>query len=181
MICFISKSQRNLCVPFSRTGPRMRTYHFFVWWDLNFWDNFQRIILLTESWLVVRNFICLSLEMSIQLFFLPIFLVIIVLLTLVLFMLSLDYIFRLPLGFFMNYSRLHTDELILSSTPATPLPSYLFYFFTHITCLYNLWNVRPYASSWVFYLSWPFIKFLSRSLTGVITRFQDSLQYPGRS
>ena len=32
----ISKSQRSLCVSFSRTGAGLSIYHLFVWWNLNF-------------------------------------------------------------------------------------------------------------------------------------------------
>ena len=48
----ISKSQRSLCVSFSRTDSRLCIYNFFVWSNFNFLRNSQSVILPTQSCLV---------------------------------------------------------------------------------------------------------------------------------
>ena len=48
----ISKSQRTLCVLFSRTDSGLCIYHLFIWPNLNFLHNSQLITLSTLSCLV---------------------------------------------------------------------------------------------------------------------------------
>ena len=50
----ISKYQRTLCVLFSRTG--LCIYHLFIWSNLNFLHNSKRIMLPTQSCLVLYSF-----------------------------------------------------------------------------------------------------------------------------
>ena len=52
----MSKSQRSLCVSFSRTGARLGIYHLFVWSNLNFLHISQWITLPTQSCLVLYPF-----------------------------------------------------------------------------------------------------------------------------
>ena len=52
----MSKSQRNLCVSFSRREARLCIYHLFVWSNLNFLHIIQWIILPTLSCLVLYSF-----------------------------------------------------------------------------------------------------------------------------
>ena len=54
-IC-ISKSQRSLCVSFSRKDSGLCIYHLFVWSNFNFLHNSQRIIFPTQSWVVLSSF-----------------------------------------------------------------------------------------------------------------------------
>ena len=50
------KSQRSLCVSFSRTGAGLCIYHLFVWSNLNFLHISQWITLPTQSCLVLYSF-----------------------------------------------------------------------------------------------------------------------------
>ena len=52
----ISKSQRSLCVSFSRTDSGLCTYHLFIWSNFNFLHNSQWITLPTQSCLVLYSF-----------------------------------------------------------------------------------------------------------------------------
>ena len=52
----MSKSQRSLCVLFSRTGAGFCIYHLFVWSNLNFLHISQWITLPTQSRLVLYSF-----------------------------------------------------------------------------------------------------------------------------
>ena len=52
----ITKSQRSLCVSFSRTDSWFCIYHLFVWSNLNFLHNSQWITLSTPSCLVLYYF-----------------------------------------------------------------------------------------------------------------------------
>ena len=52
----ISKSQRSLCVSFSRTDSGLCIYHLFVWSNLNFLHSPLWIILSTQSCLVLYFF-----------------------------------------------------------------------------------------------------------------------------
>ena len=52
----ISKFKRSSCVSFSRTDVGLCIYHLFVWSNLNFLHNFQRITLPTPSCLVLYSF-----------------------------------------------------------------------------------------------------------------------------
>ena len=54
-IC-ISESQRLLGVQFFRTYSRLWIYHLFVWSNLIFLHNFQRITFPTQSFLVLYSF-----------------------------------------------------------------------------------------------------------------------------
>ena len=56
----ISKSQRILCVAFSRTITGLCIYHMFLWSNFNFLHNSQWIPLLTQSYLLLYSF-CASL------------------------------------------------------------------------------------------------------------------------
>ena len=53
---WISKSQRSLCVSFSRTAAGLCIYHLFVWSNLNFLHISQWITLITHSCLVLYSF-----------------------------------------------------------------------------------------------------------------------------
>ena len=66
-IC-MSKSQRNLCVPFSRTNIGLCMYYLFVWSNLNFLHNSQWITLPTQSCLVLYSF-CVNLLHSVIMWF----------------------------------------------------------------------------------------------------------------
>ena len=57
---FVSKSQRSLCISFTRTDSDLCTYHLFVWLNSNFLHNSQWITLPTQSYLVLY-FFCASL------------------------------------------------------------------------------------------------------------------------
>ena len=59
----ISKSQKSLCVPFSRTDSGLCIYHLFVWSNFNFLHNSQWITLPTQSCLVLYSF-CANLQLS---------------------------------------------------------------------------------------------------------------------
>ena len=52
----ISKFQRILDVSFSRKDSGLCIYHLFVWWHFNFLHNFQGIIFLTHSYLLLDSF-----------------------------------------------------------------------------------------------------------------------------
>ena len=52
---FISKSERILCVSFSRTDSGLCIYHLFVWSNLNFLHNSQCITFPTQSCLVLYS------------------------------------------------------------------------------------------------------------------------------
>ena len=52
----ISKSQRGLCVSFSRTSSGLCIYHLFVWLNLNFLHNSQWITFPTQSYLLLHSF-----------------------------------------------------------------------------------------------------------------------------
>ena len=52
----MSKSNRNLYVPFSRTGAGLCIYHLLVWSIFNFLHIFQWITLPTQSCLVLYSF-----------------------------------------------------------------------------------------------------------------------------
>ena len=52
----ISKSQRSLCVSFSRTYSGLCIYHLFVWSNFKFLHNSQWITLPTQSCLVLYSF-----------------------------------------------------------------------------------------------------------------------------
>ena len=52
----MSKSQKGLCVSFSRTDAVLCIYHFFVWSNSNFLHNFQMITSHTQSCLVLYSF-----------------------------------------------------------------------------------------------------------------------------
>ena len=51
-----SKSHRSLCVSFSWTAAGLYLYNLFVWSNLKFWQISQRIILPTQSCLVLNSF-----------------------------------------------------------------------------------------------------------------------------
>ena len=53
---FMSKSNRSLCVLFSRTGAGLRMYHLFVWSKLDFLHISQWITLPSQSCLVLYSF-----------------------------------------------------------------------------------------------------------------------------
>ena len=53
---WMSKSQRSLCMSFSRTNVKLCIYHLFVWSNLNFLHNFKWITLPTQSCLVLYSF-----------------------------------------------------------------------------------------------------------------------------
>ena len=53
---YIFKSLRVLCVLFSRTHSVLYIYHLFVWSNVNFLHNSQRIPLPTKSCLVLHSF-----------------------------------------------------------------------------------------------------------------------------
>ena len=55
MIHFILKSQRILCVSFSRIDSQLCIYHLFVWLNLNFLHNSQWITLLTQLCQVLKT------------------------------------------------------------------------------------------------------------------------------
>ena len=57
---YMSKSQRRLCVSFSRTGAGLCVYHLLVWSNLNFLYFSQWITLATQSCLVLYSF-CVNL------------------------------------------------------------------------------------------------------------------------
>ena len=57
---YISKSQRRLCVSFSKTGAELCIYHLLAWSNLNFLHISQWIILPTQSCLVLYSF-CVNL------------------------------------------------------------------------------------------------------------------------
>ena len=57
---FISKSQRSLCVSFSRTDSGLSIYYLFIWWNLNFLHNSRWINFPTQSCLVLFSF-CVNL------------------------------------------------------------------------------------------------------------------------
>ena len=59
----MSKSQRSLCVSFSRTDSGSYIYHLFVWSNFNFLYNSQWITLPTKSFLVL-NYFCVNLVYS---------------------------------------------------------------------------------------------------------------------
>ena len=52
----MSKSQRSLCVTFSRTDTGLFTYHLFVWSNLNFLHNSMWLNFPTQSCLVLYSF-----------------------------------------------------------------------------------------------------------------------------
>ena len=52
----ISKSQRSMCVSYSRTDSWFCMYHLFVWSNFNFWHNSLWITLPTRSCLVAYFF-----------------------------------------------------------------------------------------------------------------------------
>ena len=52
----ISKSQRTLCVSFSRTDSGLYIFYLFAWSNLNFLHNSQWITFLTQSCLVLYSF-----------------------------------------------------------------------------------------------------------------------------
>ena len=52
----MSKSQRSLCVSFSRTDFGLCIYHLFVWSNLNFLHNSQWFSLPTQSYLFLYSF-----------------------------------------------------------------------------------------------------------------------------
>ena len=52
----MSKSQRSLCVSFSRTDVWLRIYHLFIWSNRNFLHNSQWITFPTQSCLVLYSF-----------------------------------------------------------------------------------------------------------------------------
>ena len=52
----ISKSQRMLCVSFSRANSGLCKYHLFVWSNLNFWHSCQLITLPNKSCQVLYSF-----------------------------------------------------------------------------------------------------------------------------
>ena len=52
----ISKSQRSLCVSFSRTDSGLCIYHSFVWLNLNFLHSSKEIPLPSQSYLVLYYF-----------------------------------------------------------------------------------------------------------------------------
>ena len=52
----ISKSQRSLCISFSRTNSKLCIYHLFIWSNLNFLHNSQWITFLTQLCLVLYSF-----------------------------------------------------------------------------------------------------------------------------
>ena len=56
----ISKSQRSLCVSFSRADSGLCTYHLFMWTNLNFLPNSKWIIFPTQSHQVLYSF-CVNL------------------------------------------------------------------------------------------------------------------------
>ena len=58
-VCIL-KSQRTLCISFSRTDSGLCIYHLFVWSNLNFLHNSQWITFPTQSCLVLYSF-CASL------------------------------------------------------------------------------------------------------------------------
>ena len=58
-VCF-SKSKRNLCISFSRTGFGLCICHLFIWSNFNFLHNSQRITLPSQSCLVLYSF-CVNL------------------------------------------------------------------------------------------------------------------------
>ena len=53
---YISKSQRRLCISFSRVDSGLCIYHLFVWSNLNFLHNSQWITFPTQSCLVFYSF-----------------------------------------------------------------------------------------------------------------------------
>ena len=57
---YISKSQRSLCVSFSRTDPELCIYQLFVLSNFNFLHNSQWISMPTQSCLVL-NYFCANL------------------------------------------------------------------------------------------------------------------------
>ena len=52
----ISKSQRSLCISFSRTDAWLCIYHLFIWSNFNFLHNSQWITLLIQFCLVLYSF-----------------------------------------------------------------------------------------------------------------------------
>ena len=72
--CFvsISKSQRCLCIKFSRTDFGLCIYLLFIWSNLNFLHNFQWIIFPTQSCLVLyslsANFLTLAILSILSIF-----------------------------------------------------------------------------------------------------------------
>ena len=73
----ISKSQRSLCVSFSKTNSWLCKCHFFVWSKLNFLHNYQWITYLTLSCLVLYP-LCATLLHSLIMCFIIIIIVVIV-------------------------------------------------------------------------------------------------------
>ena len=53
--CLLSKSQRILCILFSRMDSRLCIYHLFMWSNLNFWHSSQLITFLTQSCLLSNS------------------------------------------------------------------------------------------------------------------------------
>ena len=52
----LSKYLRSLCLSFSRKDSGLYIYHLFVWSNVNFLHKSQRMILLTQSYLVLHCF-----------------------------------------------------------------------------------------------------------------------------
>ena len=69
----ISKSQKSLFVPFSRTGAGLCIYHLFVWWNLNFLRISPWITFTTQSCLVLYSF-CANLQYSLMMWLIVSFL-----------------------------------------------------------------------------------------------------------
>ena len=56
------------------------------------------------------------------------------------------------------------DASMLSWMLLCPLPAF---FLTYIICLYHPWDVRPYALSWVFLFSGPFVEVPSKMVPSI--------------
>ena len=55
----ISKSQRTLCISFSRTDSGLSIYYLFIWSNFSFLHKYQCITFLTQSYLILYSFCCI--------------------------------------------------------------------------------------------------------------------------
>ena len=141
----------------------------------------QGFLFLAMSMFSPERFRLLSLEMSIQLFFFPFFVLWLFLFwwCFALSVLFLVVVISLRPRFFMLSSSRCIDASMLSWMLTSPLhPSF---FLTHTVSLHHISKVRPYASSWVFLFSSPLVEVLLLSISRMvpsILREDSPVVYP---